>query len=163
MILRYFLAIFHIVFCLLRERHYTSLCRGLEYLLKKYRILSKMIFETVFFFWAANNALCLKKISQKWAAFAFGSTYLHQTFTDLCLINVHISVCQHCQMWLQVMEGSLIYFFLNFRNTICESLVKIIKFDSFFSILIYLLQSQLLKKRNIFSSILTNNLLYSSV
>ena len=43
-----------------------------------YNVTEFLISNTVFCY----TALCLKIISQKWVAFAFGSTYLHQTFTE---------------------------------------------------------------------------------
>ena len=66
---------------------YTSLCKGLKYLLKvKYFILVYL-----------NIALCLKI-----------KVYLHQTFTE-CVYNkyAHFDISL-CQMQLQVIEGSLI-------------------------------------------------------
>ena len=65
-----------------------------------------------------------KKLSQKWVTFVFGSTYLHQTFTE-CVSNQYTYFNIFiCQMFLQVMERSLIWlrFFWNFHTlltTIC--------------------------------------------
>ena len=83
---------------------YISLCSGLEYLLKVRYIIVVDSKEIGFFhFWncfpvqGGNTALRLKNISQKWAEFAFGSTYLHQTFTE-CVSNqyahFYIFTCQ---------------------------------------------------------------------
>ena len=55
-----------------------------------------------------NTDLCLKSVSQKWATFAFGSTYLHQSFTK-CMSNLYTNFeILTCQMRLQVMEWPLI-------------------------------------------------------
>ena len=50
-----------------------------------------LIFETVFLS-RATTLPYVKKISQKWVAFTFGSIYLHQTFTE-CVSN------QYAQYW----------------------------------------------------------------
>ena len=61
-----------------------TLCRSLKYLLKvRYIILIRPQRSRIFDFQdrfsrqVGNTALCLKIISQKWATFAFSSTYLH--------------------------------------------------------------------------------------
>ena len=46
-----------------------------------------------------------KKISQKWPAFVFGNTYLHQTFTEYQYAHFGVPLCQ---ILLQVMERPLI-------------------------------------------------------
>ena len=68
-----------IVVCVLAPA-YTSLCRGLEYLLKvRYVVLLDtngagfLISNTIFSLRDVNTALFLKNTSQKWAAFAFKS------------------------------------------------------------------------------------------
>ena len=103
-----------VVVCVLAPA-YTSLCRGLKYLPKvRYIILVDplwarfLIFETVFLGRSATLPYVWKIISQKWAAFAFGSTYLHQTFTE-CMFNQYTHFdTSTCQMWLQVVECHLI-------------------------------------------------------
>ena len=84
---------------------YTSFCKGLKCLLKvRYIILlypkltEFLIFEFLTLFGQVKNiALCLKKISEKWTAFVFGSTYPHQTFTE-CISNQYarfdVLICQ---------------------------------------------------------------------
>ena len=93
---------------------YPRFCRGLKYLLKVSYIILFVSYVTVFLISNTfllrdgNTALCLKNTSQKWAAFAFGSTYLHQTFTKSVsnqYTHYDISICQ---MWLEIMEGPLI-------------------------------------------------------
>ena len=68
---------------------YTSLCRGLKYILKiSYFIQNHSNKGRIFDFLDSlfgqdeNIALCLKKKSQKWKAFVLDNTNLHQTFTD---------------------------------------------------------------------------------
>ena len=74
------------------------------------------VFRDCFSGQMGNTALCLKK----WAEFVFGRIYLHQTFTE-CVLNQYtltFTECvsnqwtyfdiSTCQMWLQVMERSLI-------------------------------------------------------
>ena len=82
---------------------YTSFCRGLKYLPRP-----DFWFTTLFFVAGWKHCLMSKKMLQKRSAFAFGSIYLHQTFTE-CVSNqythFYISICQ---IWLQVMERSFI-------------------------------------------------------
>ena len=87
-------------FCLLSEVcniAYISLSRGLKYLVKARYIIqvypNDFWFLRLFFWQVKNIALCFKKISQKWTAFVFASTYLYQTFTE-CVSNqyVHFNV-----------------------------------------------------------------------
>ena len=64
-----------------------------------------------------------KNISQKWAAFAFGNTNLHQAFTE-CASNQykHFDISTG-QMWLQVMERTLVLLhFWVFSNIIIDQL-----------------------------------------
>ena len=75
-----------IVVCLWLVSAYSSLCRGLEYLLKIRHILvhpNVAIFDfRGFFVQVDNTALRLEK-TQK---YGFSNTYLHQTFTE-CVSN----------------------------------------------------------------------------
>ena len=55
-----------------------------------------------------SYVLFLRKISQKWAKFSLGSTYFRQNFKE-CVPNQYTwSGISECQMWLQVIERSLI-------------------------------------------------------
>ena len=72
---------------------YTSLCRGLDYLLKvRYIIVvvlngsDSMIFSTFFCYGMEILPYVAENTSQKRAAFAFSGTYHHQTFTE-CVSN----------------------------------------------------------------------------
>ena len=62
------------------------------------------------FFWAGRQhcSICLKNTSQKWTAFAFSSSYRHQTFTE-CVSShyTHFDIST-CQMLMQVIERPLI-------------------------------------------------------
>ena len=59
-------------------------------------------FPTLFLFKVWKQWPMWKKISQKRAAFAFKSTYLHQTLTE-CVSNTHILIYRHtrcdCKLW----------------------------------------------------------------
>ena len=97
---RYFwnsVCLYVVVVCIL------TTARGLEYL-PKARYIDRFSGQV------GNTALCLKTISQKWATFKFGSTYLNQTSTK-CMSNqyIHFDISTY-QMWLQVMECLLILF-----------------------------------------------------
>ena len=83
---------------------YTSLCRGLEYSSLKVRYIivvdsvqdGFLIFDTVFLGMS-------EKLNTKWAALAFGSKYLHQTFTE-CVSNqkTHFDIStyqMYCKLW----------------------------------------------------------------
>ena len=81
-----------------RSTAYINLCSGVEYLLEARYIT--LVFPNVdfwflrLFVWAVRkHCLCLKKRSQKWTALWFGSTHLHQTFTE-CVTNqkAHVDV-----------------------------------------------------------------------
>ena len=67
----------------------TAYKQNLKYLLKNILFIQNcsnvarfLIFETLQLEQVKNSDLCLKKISQKWTAFLFHSTYFHQTFTE---------------------------------------------------------------------------------
>ena len=87
----------------------TRLCKGLKYSLKVQiipvvlNIAGFSIFDNVFL-GRTKNCPMSEKIKQKWAAFAFGSTYLHQTFTEY-MSNQYTLLCQ---IWLKDMEGPFI-------------------------------------------------------
>ena len=92
---------------------YTSLYRGLKYLLKIPYFIHNypnmagfLIFETLF--WASRKHCPIsEKISQKWAGFVFGRTHFHQTFTK-CVSNQYTQFdVSTCQMELKVMESPL--------------------------------------------------------
>ena len=82
---------------------YTSLCRGLKYLINiRYIILVDsngarfLIFKTVFLGRSATLSYMSENTSQKWVAFAFVSTYLqHKLSQNMCLINTHILIYWH--------------------------------------------------------------------
>ena len=84
---------------------YTSLCRGMEYLLKVRYIIVVDPNRSGFwfsrqFFWAEwqHSPIYLKNTSQKWATFVFGSTYCHQTFLEwVCSQFTHFGIFS-CQM-----------------------------------------------------------------
>ena len=68
------------------------------------------LFSRLFVGQVENTALRLKKISQKWSAFVFGSIYLYQTFTDHVSNQYPHFDTWICQMWLQAMEDLLILY-----------------------------------------------------
>ena len=88
-----------VVVCVLAPA-YHSLSRDLKYSPKvRYIIVVDplwggfLIFETVFLGRLATLPYVWKIISQKWAAFEFGSPYFHQTFTK-CMFNQYTPFLQ---------------------------------------------------------------------
>ena len=75
---------------------------------------------------AGNIGLFLKIISHKWTAFVFGNTYYHQIFTECGFNQCTYFDVLTCQMWLQVIERSLIMlsFFLFFHRLNIQSIHK---------------------------------------
>ena len=81
------------------------------------------------FVWAGRQHWPMsEKISQNRTAFVFGNSYLHQTFTECVSVSALT-----CQMWLQVMELSLInhsclkyFIFTKFDNGVFLSYVWLI-------------------------------------
>ena len=64
------------------------------------------------------SCLMSEKISQKWKALAFGSSYFHQTFIE-CVPNqyTHFNVSTY-QMWLQIVERLLIQYAIKILGTL---------------------------------------------
>ena len=65
-------------------------------------------FSRLFFGQVGKTALCLKNVSKMNVIFVFGNTHFDQTFTEYVSNQyTHFGILK-CQVWLQVMEGSLI-------------------------------------------------------
>ena len=116
-------------------------------------LLLLILYEADFIFsrpfsWAGRQycPLSEKIISQKWAAFAFGSTYLHQTFIEYMsnqYTYFHISTCQ---MWLHVMECPFILlrflgFFIHYYWPFMSELL-------YFHLIVCLINTHILIYRN---------------
>ena len=66
---------------------YTSLCRGLKYLLKIQYFIKDYPDFYIHFVWTGKKECPISdKLSQKLTAFVFGKKYLHQNFTE-CMFN----------------------------------------------------------------------------
>ena len=105
---------------------YTSLCRGLKKLLKVPYIIQDYPTEPGFFIF---EILCLdtsKTLPYVWKKYHKNERYLclerpeiHQSFTEYVSNQLTYSGISTCQMWLQVMEHTLILllFFVGYFDT----------------------------------------------
>ena len=108
---RKFCCIFYHFFIFMKIHEFFSLKLESQRFSNRALILALLAGLTVFCA-VKNYALCLKNTSQKLAAFAFGSTFLHQIFTECVPYQYTIFIIARCQMYLHVMERSLIWFSL---------------------------------------------------